>query len=235
MLQHAELAKKKYGRPHSLCLEDQLLLTLNYLRCYRTQIELSADYNLAESNVNRTIQKVENALIQLRIFALPKRNQKFSEGDYVIVDVTESQIERPKKQRKFYSGKKKKHTLKTQVILNPRLKQIVSIQVESGRKHDLTIARKYLKEMIIYPCIMADLAYKGFHQIKSKLLIPIKKPKNLSLPKIAKKINQEISRRRITIEHINGKLKHFRILTERYRNRRKRFRGGSGNLNNTYK
>ena len=107
----------------------------------------------------------------------------------------------PKKQRKFYSGKKKKHTLKTQVIFNPRLKQIVSIQVESGKKHDLTIARKYLKEMIIYPCIMADLAYKGFHQIKSKLLIPIKKPKNLSLPKIAKQINQEISRRRITIEH----------------------------------
>ena len=117
---------------------------------------------------------------------------------------------------------KKKHTLKTQVIFNPRLKQIVSIQVESGRKHDLTIARKYFKEMIIYPCIMADLAYKGFHQIKSKLLIPIKKPKNLSLPKIAKQINQEISRRRITIEHINGKLKYFRI-TERYRNRRKRF------------
>ena len=129
----------------------------------------------------------------------------------------------PKKQRKFHSGKKKKHTLKTQVIFNPRLKQIVSIQVESGRKHDLTIARKYFKEMIIYPCIMADLAYKGFHQIKSKLLIPIKKPKNLSLPQIAKQINQEISRRRITIEHINGKLKHFRILTERYRNRRKRF------------
>lgn len=89
VLQHAELAKKKSGRPHSLCLEDQLLLTLNYLRCYRTQIELSADYNLAESNVNRTIHKVENALIQSRIFALPKRNQKFSEGDYVIVDVTD--------------------------------------------------------------------------------------------------------------------------------------------------
>ena len=101
VLQHAELAKKKSGRPHSLCLEDQLLLTLNYLRCYSTQIELSADYNLAESNVNRTIQKVENALIQSRIFALPKRNQKFSEGDYVIVDVTESQIERPKKTKKI--------------------------------------------------------------------------------------------------------------------------------------
>ncbi|MDR9777807.1 transposase family protein, partial [Rhizobium hidalgonense] len=51
----AEQQKKKSGRPHSLSLADQLLLTLNYLRCYKTQIQLSADYNLAESNVNRTI------------------------------------------------------------------------------------------------------------------------------------------------------------------------------------
>ena len=101
ILQEAERAKKKSGRPHTLTIEDQLLLTFNYLRSYSTQIELSADYNLAESNVNRTIQKVENALIQSRIFALPKRNQKFSEEDYVIVDVTESQIERPKKTKKI--------------------------------------------------------------------------------------------------------------------------------------
>ena len=70
---------------------------------------------------------------------------------------------------------------------------------------------------------MADLAYKGFKEIKSKLLIAIKKPKNKELSKEAKDINKEISRRRITIEHINSKLKVFRILSDRYRNRRKRF------------
>ena len=128
----------------------------------------------------------------------------------------------PKKQKKFYCDKKK-NRLRTQVIFNPRLKQIVSIQIERGRKNDLTIARKHVKELPTYPCVMADLAYKGFHQTKSKLLIPIKKTKNISLPKIAKQINKEISRRRIAIEHINCQLKHFRILTERYRNRRKRF------------
>ena len=64
----------------------------------------------------------------------------------------------PKKQIQFYSGKKKKNTLKTQVIFNPRLKQIVSIQIESGRKHDLTIVRKHVKELLIYPCVIADLA-----------------------------------------------------------------------------
>ena len=88
--------RKKSGRPHSLSFENQLLMTLNYLRSYMTQIELSADFGLAESNVNRTIQKVENALIRSRVFALPKRNQNIADQDFVIIDVTESPIERPK-------------------------------------------------------------------------------------------------------------------------------------------
>lgn len=97
ILEDAERAKKKCRRPHSLLLEDQLLLTLSYLRSYRTQIELSADYGISESNVNRTIHKIENALIQSQCFSLPKRNQAIKNDDYVIIDVTESQIERPKK------------------------------------------------------------------------------------------------------------------------------------------
>ena len=97
ILEASELAKKKSGRPHSLTIENQLLLTLNYLRSYHTQIELAAAFGIAESNVNRTIQKVEKALIQSRQFALPKRSQNFADGDYLIVDVTESLIERPKK------------------------------------------------------------------------------------------------------------------------------------------
>ena len=101
ILENAEREKRKSGRPHSLSLENQLLLTLNYLRSYRTQIELSADFGLAESNVNRTIQKVENALIHSRQFALPKRNQNLTNEGLVIVDVTESQIERPKKTDKL--------------------------------------------------------------------------------------------------------------------------------------
>ena len=97
VLEDSERAKKKSGRPHSLSFENQLLMTLNYLRSYRTQIELSADFGLAESNVNRTIKKVENALIRSRVFALHKRNQSIADQDFVIIDVTESPIERPKK------------------------------------------------------------------------------------------------------------------------------------------
>ena len=54
--------------------------------------------------------------------------------------------------------------------------------------------------------------------------ILIKKKKGFYLPKELKLINKEVSRRRISIEHINSKLKIFRILRERHRNGRRRFR-----------
>ncbi|WP_406935543.1 IS5 family transposase [Acinetobacter bereziniae] len=223
VLEEAERLKKKSGHPHSLVLKDQLLLTLKYLRSYSTQLELAAEFAIAESNVNRTIQKIENGLVQSRVFSLPKRNKEIADHDFVIVDVTESAIERPKKTNQFYSGKKKKHTFKTQIIFCPKCNQILSIQIDTGRVHDLTIARRHAKEFSQFVCIMANLAYKCFKEIKSKLLIPIKKSEKMQLPKEAKRINKEISRRRISIEHINSKLKTFRILSQRYRNRRKRF------------
>ena len=78
-------------------------MTLNYLRNYNTQLELSATYAIAESNVNRTIQKVENSLMKSRRFTLPKRTMLTADEDFnwVIMDVTESPIERPKKTEKL--------------------------------------------------------------------------------------------------------------------------------------
>lgn len=100
VLEKAESLKKKSGRPHTLDIEDQLLLTLNYLRNYSTQLELAANYHIAESNVNRTIKKVEDALVQSRRFTLPKRKPLENEDfNWVMIDVTETPIERPKKNK----------------------------------------------------------------------------------------------------------------------------------------
>ena len=77
-------------------------MTLNYLKTYKTQIELAADYNLADSNVHRTIVKVENALIKSGKFNLPTKPSPKQEEDgfnWVIIDVTEHPIERPKKSK----------------------------------------------------------------------------------------------------------------------------------------
>ena len=70
---------------------------------------------------------------------------------------------------------------------------------------------------------MTDLGYYGLEQDGFKLLMPIKKKKNFPLFKVEKKYNKMIEKIRVVIEHINSQLKTFIILSERYRNRRKRF------------
>lgn len=108
---------KKTGRPHSLSFEDQVLLTLEYLRTYKTQLELSADYGISESNINRTIIKVENTLIKSGQFSLPKRTHKPTHQtddaifEYVIIDATEAPCQRPKKSKNAHTAANKNNTL----------------------------------------------------------------------------------------------------------------------------
>ena len=98
VLREAETRKKKSGRPSKLGVEDELLLAMSYWREYRTQFHIAASYGLHESSVNRIITQVENTLIRSGAFSLPKRRE-VAETDWtvVLVDATETPIERPKK------------------------------------------------------------------------------------------------------------------------------------------
>ena len=93
------LSQETRGRNSDLAVEDQVLLTLSYWREYRTMFHLGQDYGLHESNVSRTIQKIEDILIKCRKFSLPSKRRLLEENElsYTIVDVTEIAIERPKK------------------------------------------------------------------------------------------------------------------------------------------
>ena len=101
VLEQAESLKKKSGRPHTLDIEDQLLVTLNYLLNHNAQLELAAHYHIAEINVNRTTKKVEDALMKSRRFTLPKCSITTIDKhfNWVIIDATECSIECPKKIR----------------------------------------------------------------------------------------------------------------------------------------
>jgi transposase len=70
--------------------------------------------------------------------------------------------------------------------------------------------------------MLIDKGYLGLNRLGIKYLMPFKASKKKPLTLLQKQINREISKRRIRIEHVNGKLKTFRILATRYRNRRKR-------------
>jgi len=103
ILQRAYAEKhRRRGRTPKLSIEDMLLATLEYLREYRTYAHIAVSYGIAESNMHRRIKWVENTLIHDGTFALPGRKALLkSEMKYevVLVDATESPIERPQKNK----------------------------------------------------------------------------------------------------------------------------------------
>lgn len=93
---------KKGGPRNKLGIEDRLLMALEYLREYRTYFHLSQSYDLSESAGYRTCRWVEDTLIGSGKYSLPGRKALLkSETEYavVLVDATESAIERPKKSK----------------------------------------------------------------------------------------------------------------------------------------
>jgi hypothetical protein len=101
-------------------IEDQLLMMLEYWREYRTYFHMGQTYGISESAAYRNIKWCENTLPKSKAFRLPGRKTVAAGErtfDIVLIDATETPIERPKKQRRYFSGKKTRHTLKTQFRL----------------------------------------------------------------------------------------------------------------------
>ena len=90
------------GRKYKLILEDRILLTLEYLREYRTHFHVSVSYGLSETTVRETIHFIEGILVKHKDFALPGRKALLmseNEFEVVLIDATESPVERPKKSK----------------------------------------------------------------------------------------------------------------------------------------
>ncbi len=89
------------GRTMKLSTQEQVLMTLEYLREYVTYFSLGEKYNLSESNCYKIIKKTEDILIQAKEFGLPSRRDVYEDLniEILVVDATESRIQRPKKSR----------------------------------------------------------------------------------------------------------------------------------------
>ena len=101
---------------------------MEYLREYRYYLQIATSYGLAESNAFEIIRWVENTLVKSKEFKLPG-NKALLKSDYefevVLVDATESPIERPKKTTQILLSKKKRHTIKSQIIVNKATRMVV--------------------------------------------------------------------------------------------------------------
>ena len=102
LLLKAEKEQKiKSGKPSKLCMEDRLLLTLEYLREYRTYFHIANSYGIHETTAIRISRWVEDVLIKSQEFSLPGRKALLKsdmEYEVILVDSAESPCERPKKE-----------------------------------------------------------------------------------------------------------------------------------------
>ena len=220
------IRKPGAGPKHRLSLSDRLLMLLLYYRTCVTHAFLGFLFGVDDSAVGRNINPLQPLLAG--IFRIPERRIELAEDEIreLFFDATERPTRRPARgQREFYSGKKKRHTIKAQVVVvrkrkppgpeaKPRRLRIAAVSESfPGSTHDKRI---YDAARVVAPPgarRTGDTAYLG-----TALETPKRKPRGGELTEGQKAGNRRLSRRRVAAEHGIGKMKVWRIASERYRN-----------------
>lgn len=223
------------GRDFKLDLQERLLMLLVYHRLYITYTLAGFMFDLNQSNICRNIQhlirlvkkciplpqKVHKSVRKLRTL---EEVEEYFPDFKAVVDGEEQEIPRPKNRRRrksHYSGKKKKHTVKTQFLVNKDGLIVHKTRYEPGSVHDYNIWKKTHPKVPPNVEMDADLGYfgiqKDFPHLKTHL--PIKKPKGGKLSKKQKKHNRKLSKERVIVEHVISRVKKFNIIGQEFRNR----------------
>ena len=109
------------------------------------------------------------------------------------------------------------------MIADRQTGRVLATAFGTGKQQDFALFKQSRTGMAAFRLCLADSGYQGLDKRHTQSLTPKKKSKHHPLTPEEKAANRAISRERIACEHVIGRLKVFRILMERYRNRRKRF------------
>jgi hypothetical protein len=225
------------GRKATLeTIEDKLLFILFYFKIYPIQEVQGFFFGFSQAQANGWIHRltpVLNAALGYEM-QLPARNAADLEAVLVecpglefIIDGTERPIQRPKdqqRQREYYSGKKKRHTVKNNVITDKRTKKIKGLSpTVPGKQHDKKLAEEEEYRFPPGSKLWKDTGFQGYEPAGIITFQPKKKPRGGELTAAEKARNQAISRERIGVEHSIGGAKVFRIVHDIYRNYKQGF------------
>ena len=108
-------------------------------------------------------------------------------------------------------------------MINPESEEIISLAFAKGKVHDFQLFKSSQIHLKPGAQLTADSGYQGITKLHANSILPKKSSKNQPLSKQDRKQGRSISRKPIAVEHVTALVKRFRILSERYRNRRKRF------------
>jgi hypothetical protein len=227
--------------------EQQLFIVLFWMRSYSTLLMLEILFEGDEVTHWRTLHRVTPLLSarrlsvsqtgRRRIRNMEELKEAFPDIhaaiEEMLVDGTEQRIQRPKNKRKnkqYRSGKKKAHTVKTQVIVDARSKRILHVsKTVEGKKHDFRL----FKETVCPTAtdgghvLLADSGYQGlqdqFPNLSSAKVVKKRFRGAPPLTRQERKQNRLLSKTRIFVEHAIGRLKQYKVLDHVFRHRLNRY------------
>jgi hypothetical protein len=228
------------GPPFELKMRDHILLTVVWLRIYPTHEVLGYLFGVSDSTVSRLIQRVLPVLEQAGRDTMrmpdPGRKRRRKLADLlqdtpqlaVVIDTFEQRVQRPRDRDeadKFYSGKKKQHTLKSQVAVDETSGRVVDIGESTfGPEADLTaLQESQLMERLPEGVGgIGDSAYQGIANLHPHGLgaSPRKKPKGKPRSEADKAYNAAFASRRIIVENTIGRMRRYQSITQTDRNHR---------------
>lgn len=232
------------GRRYSHDLRTRLVMALVWLRIYPTYEVLGLLFSLDKSNARDNVLDVLATLETLADFTFERPaadRKKTRSADAVmdafpdvrlVIDAKEQRIQRPKstkeddQQKPYYSGKKKCHTLKTEIGVMPDGEiGAVSASVPGGAIHDLVLLRQtgLIGRLDAEgEGAMMDKGYTGIGKDypEHRLYVPFKASRNHPLTEEQKAYNRHLAQYRIVVEHTNAQLNQFQVLAQVYRHAR---------------
>jgi hypothetical protein len=227
------------GDDFDLSTADQVLLAVIWLRQYPTNEVLGFLFGVSDSTASRArtrclpvLEKAGRDAMRMPDPGAGRRKRlpallADTPGLAVVIDTFEQRTQRPKRrQRAYYSGKKKAHTLKSQVGVDEETGRFVDVSDSApGPTADIKVLRKsrLLKRLPKGVGGVGDLAYVGIGELHptGAGAAPRRKPRGKDRPPEDRRYNRAFSRRRIVVEHAIGRLRRFRAVSHVNRHGRK--------------
>jgi hypothetical protein len=211
--------------------QQKLFFILLYYKAYPTQDVMGLLFGITQGQVSEWVRQLTAIAGQLLPLHRPARQARQlaemlaeqPELWEVIIDGTERRLPRPQhrgKQKRFYSGRKKRHAVKNVIIVG-RHKVLWCSPTVPARWHDKRVAQQARLRLPKEVDLLGDSGFEGLEAGRAGVVTPWKRRKGRRLHWRHSRFNSLLAANRIAVEHTLASVKRLRILRDEFRNRRK--------------